>query len=118
MKSTPLYSDPIAWSQQVAKSGRRVVVWTVLHVCLISAGCLLVFWRLCALGLNPMVSLSTLLMGFVPIVLMGMILPACYLNALHQLLNLLRDQHVPVDSTNEIVAAQSIGLTGQPQSPT
>jgi len=114
MKLTPLFSDPIGWSEQVAKSRNRVKVLTVLHVSFISIGLLLVYWRICALGLSPVVSLATVLVGMVPIVFMGIILPAFYLNALHQLLKLVGDRKEDVNAVDELSQLHGIGSNGRP----
>ena len=95
---TPLWSDPIGWSNWFAKTKIHVLLVALAHVgmgllCLKSVGERLIF----------------------PFVMMGVLFPCCYLCALHQLLNIVKqkanaEQHagpVPSKSTQGEPADES-----------
>ena len=78
---TPLWSDPVGWSHQVAKTKLRVVVWTLMHIAFISCGLLML-----------KLEIFELIAGVAPIVLCGVMYPCLYMCAMHQLLEKAKNQ--------------------------
>ncbi len=99
MKWTPLWSDPVGWSEKLAKTKLRVLIWTLIHVCFVSGGLLMIYlmiyWSIRATHEfhdTPFLSLLAVLAGAGPIVFIGVGLPAMYLYAMHRLLVMLKAQ--------------------------
>jgi hypothetical protein len=88
---TPLWSDPVGWSEQVAKTRLRVLIWTLIHVGFVSGGIFSIYWLLPMLPADSHLSLLAILMGAIPIVFIGVAYPAMYLYAMYRLLKIVRE---------------------------
>jgi hypothetical protein len=71
-----LFTDPEWWAESVAKTKRRVVIYTLAHIGFVVAGAVLIATR-------------GLMAGMFPLVFAGVIMPSLLLTALHELLILL-----------------------------
>jgi hypothetical protein len=94
MKITPLFSNPVGWSEQVAKTARRVVVYGVVHIALFGLGLWMIhdlLVRAQAIGEYKLLSVGAMMPGGFLLFIGGVMFPAMYLYALHQLLVLLRN---------------------------
>jgi hypothetical protein len=65
--------DPVAWASQLARTKRRVVIWTLVHLAFVAGGIALVYKR----GMEA---------GAFPLVYIGVVMPCLYLGAMHELL--------------------------------
>jgi hypothetical protein len=91
---TPLWSDPVGWAEQVAKTKLRVLIWTLIHVCFVSAGIFSIYWLLQKLPADPAgstLSVYPILTGACPIIFIGVVYPAMYLYAMHRLLRMVKE---------------------------
>jgi hypothetical protein len=96
---TPLWSNPVGWSEQVAKTKLRVFLWTLIHLCFVSGGFVGFYWSLQVIykfrdtpSLIPSMTFLALVAGACPIVFIGVVYPAMYLYAMHRLLVMLKAQ--------------------------
>jgi len=92
---TPLWSDPVGWSEQVAKTRLRVLIWTFVHVGFVLGGIFSIYWLLRKLPTDSHLSLFAILMGACPIVFIGVGYPAMYLYAMYRLLKIVRERRDP-----------------------
>ena len=76
---TPLWSDPIGWSDWVAKTKLRVFIWTLIHTAFIGWG-IIMFQK------------GDFAAGVAPIVFVGVAYPCMYLCAMHQLLKIAKQK--------------------------
>lgn len=99
---TPLWSDPIGWSEWVAKTRLRVFIWTLFHIAIIFLG--LVIFKMSNDVLFKMsndpdlyrgvryLRFLVVIDGGMVIVLCGIVLPVMYLYAMHRLLKKIREE--------------------------
>jgi len=98
MKWTPLWSDPIGWSEKVAKTKCRVLIWTLIHLCFVLFGLFAVYWLQLKVYEFPdmfrshALILVAVLAGAWPILFIAVGFPAMYLYAMHRLLKMLKAQ--------------------------
>lgn len=76
---TPLHSDPVGWSDSMAKTRLRIVIYTLLQAACVFGGIVLTYER-------HLTSLGTYLLVYA-----GITMPMLYLVAMHKLLRLLRE---------------------------
>jgi hypothetical protein len=88
---TPLWSDPVGWAEQVAKTRLRVFIWTFIHICFVSGGIFGIYWLVQKLPADSNLTWYAVLMGACPIIFIGVAFPAMYLYAMHRLLKIVRD---------------------------
>ena len=96
---TPLWSDPVGWSEKVAKTKLRVFIWALIHIAFVLFGLCSIYWLLQkAFGIpgelgdsRPLILLA-IAGGAAPIVFIGIGYPVMYLYAMHRLLVMLRAQ--------------------------
>jgi hypothetical protein len=81
---TPLWSDPIGWSDWVAKTKLRILIWTLIHIAFVGGGII-------------MVQKGDIVAGAAPIVFVGVAYPCMYMCAMHQLLKILKQKRVAAD---------------------
>jgi hypothetical protein len=84
---TPIWSDPIGWSEQVAKTPLRVVSWIIVHIILVVFGLTLIYLYVRS-DLDPGLKLMIILGAGSPIFFIGVVFPAFYLYAIYRLLKL------------------------------
>jgi hypothetical protein len=84
------FGDPVAWAGQVARTKRRVVICTLVHLAFVAGGIALVYKR----GVEA---------GAFPLVYIGVMFPCMYLCAMHALLKLLgREQSAEGRSAGDV----------------
>jgi hypothetical protein len=92
MKSfTPLWSDPIGWAEQVAKTKLRVVLWILIHILFVAGGLASIYRLLSKLHGDSDVTAYLILVGACPIIFIGIGFPAMYLFAMYRLLKVVRE---------------------------
>lgn len=86
----PLWSDPVGWAEQVAKTKLRVFVWILIHIIFVAVGLAGTYLLLQKSHGDPDVSpyLIPALAG--PIVIIGIYYPAMYLYAMYRLLKIVK----------------------------
>ncbi len=92
---TPIWSDPVGWSEWVAKTKWRVFIWVFIHICFVSFGLFASYWLLQKIdGFQDSRELVLLaLLGAAwPILFFGVAFPAMYLYAMHRLLVMLEQR--------------------------
>jgi len=92
---TPIWSDPVGWSEWVAKTKWRVFIWVLIHLCFVSFGLFAIYWQLQKVGgfQDSRELILLVLSGAAgPILFIGVAFPAMYLYAMHRLLFMLRAQ--------------------------
>lgn len=92
---TPIWSDPVGWSEWVAKTKLRVFIWVLVHLCFVSFGLFAMYWLLQKVDgfrENRELVLLALSGAAWPFVFIGVGFPAMYLYAMHRLLVMLRAQ--------------------------
>ena len=92
---TPIWSDPVGWSEWVAKTKWRVFIWVLIHLCFVLFGLCAFYWLLQKVdGFRDSRELVLLvLLGAAwPILFIGVAVPAMYLYAMHRLLVMLKAQ--------------------------
>jgi hypothetical protein len=99
---TPLWSDPIGWSEAAAKTRLRMFILMSFHIAMTFLG--LVIFKMSNDMLFKMsndpdlfgdvryLRILVVLDGAMGIVLVGMILPAMYLYAMYRLLKIIREE--------------------------
>ena len=87
---TPLWSDPVGWADQVAKTKLRVLVWIFIHLLFVSAGIVAIHWFVQKMPTGSPDMWFAVLSGACPIVFIGIVYPAMYLYAMHRLLKIVR----------------------------
>jgi uncharacterized BrkB/YihY/UPF0761 family membrane protein len=97
MKWTPLWSDPVGWSEKVAKTKCRVFIWALIHLCFVSFGLVAIYWLQQKVYEFPdefrdRASLYAVLAGAWPILFIGVGFPAMYLYAMYRMLTMLKAQ--------------------------
>jgi hypothetical protein len=88
---TPLWSDPVGWAEQVAKTKLRVVLWILIHVGFVAGGLAGISWLLHKLPADSDASAYMILVGAAPIAFIGICFPAMYLYAMYRLLRIVRE---------------------------
>jgi uncharacterized membrane protein YcjF (UPF0283 family) len=92
---TPIWSDPVGWSEKVAKTKFRVCLWTVIHLCFVLFGLFAIYWllqKVDAFQNSRALILLAVFAGAWPILFIGVGYPAMYLYAMHRLLTKLKTQ--------------------------
>lgn len=86
----PLWSDPVGWAEQVAKTKLRVFVWILIHIVFVATGLAGAYVLLQKTRGDADVSpyLIPALAG--PIVIIGIYYPAMYLYAMYRLLKIVK----------------------------
>ena len=98
MKLTTIWSDPVGWSEKVAKTKCRVFIWALIHLCFVSFGLFAIYWLLQKVYELPdefhsrALIFYAVLAGAWPILFIGVGFPAMYLYAMHRLLTMLKAQ--------------------------
>ena len=98
---TPIWSNPIGWSEWMAKTRLRVFIGTLIHTAFIILGILLIHQvdsLYHAMGDDAGTHRFMSLMGALPLVVVGVGYPATYLYAMHRLLKIIsesRPQNTP-----------------------
>src|SRR5690348_640239 len=87
---TPLWSDPLGWADQVAKTKLRVFLWTFIHVLFVAAGIVAIYWLVQKAPADSPDTWLAVSAGACPIVFIGVLYPAMYLYAMHRLLKIVR----------------------------
>lgn len=87
----PLWSDPVGWAEQVAKTKLRVFLWVLIHIVFVSIGLAGTYVLLQKGDVDADVGpyLIPALAG--PIVIIGIYYPAMYLYAMYRLLKILKE---------------------------
>jgi hypothetical protein len=89
---TPLWSDPVGWAEQVAKTKLRVFLWVLIHIGFVAGGLAGIYWLLPKSHVNSDVSPYLLILsGAGPIVCIGIWFPAMYLYAMYRLLKIVKE---------------------------
>jgi hypothetical protein len=86
----PLWSDPVGWAEGVAKTKLRLCLSMLLHVVFVSGGILGTHWLMQKLPADSNVNWLVIMPGGFVFALIGIILPATYLYAMHRLLKIVR----------------------------
>jgi hypothetical protein len=92
---TPIWSDPVGWSEWIAKTKWRVFIWVLVHLCFVSFGLVAMYWLLQKIDgfqENRELVLVVIVCAASPLVFIGVGFPAMYLYAMYRLLALLRAQ--------------------------
>ena len=92
---TPIWSDPVGWSDWVAKTKWRVFIWVLVHLCFVAFGLFAMYWlleKIDGFQNSRELVLLALLGAACPILFIGVAFPAMYLYAMHRLLVMLRAQ--------------------------
>jgi len=76
----PLWSDPVGWSEQFAKTKLRVFIWILIHIASIPCALFLIIRA-------QFLSAGIMLMG-----LIGISYPCMYIYAMHRLLRIIKDK--------------------------
>jgi len=90
---TPIWSNPIGWAEQGAKTKLRIVIWVAIHAGFVALGLFMIYTRLTPHSVVPFddaYRLHALLSGAFPIVFIGVLYPAMYLYAMHRLLQIIK----------------------------
>ena len=75
---TPLWRDPIGWSDWIAKTKLRVIIWTLIHIAFI-------FWGFYTIKKDGLMSGAPL------IIFIGVAYPCMYMCAMYQLLKMAKE---------------------------
>src|ERR1019366_3128125 len=78
---TPIWSDPVGWSEKVAKTKFRVCLWTVIHLCFVLFGLFAIYWllqKVDAFQNSRALILLAVFAGAWPILFIGVGYPAMY----------------------------------------
>ncbi|MEI9478008.1 MAG: hypothetical protein WCO26_15720 [Deltaproteobacteria bacterium] len=110
---TPLWSDPVGWSEWVAKTKLRVFIWTLVHAVFVFGGLFAMHLMLRHFPSSTEDDLSTLVAlsaGALPIVLIGIGYPAMYLYAMFRMIKMLKGQEsqntAPEDTARKLADPQ------------
>jgi len=88
---TPLWSDPVGWAEQVAKTKLRVFLWVLIHIGFVAGGLAGIDWLLPKPHVDSDISPYLILAAAGPFVLIGIWFPAMYLYATYRLLKIVKD---------------------------
>lgn len=96
---TPIWRDPIGWSKWVGRTKWHVFAWSMVHVAFTGAGLLVIGL---SLKFYPKIPVSeeasfspfyfVILLGAMPIVLVGIAYPVMYIYAIYRLLRIVDDE--------------------------
>ena len=96
---TPLGSDPVGWSEKVAKTKLRVLIWSLIHLVFVLFGLCASYWFLQKAYEFPdtfrdgrALVLLAVFSGASPILFIGVAYPTMYLYAMYRLLAMLKEQ--------------------------
>lgn len=93
---TPLWRDPITWSEKMAGTKHRIVVFALVHLMMALFGMFVVYTgaQYVSEGSDPMLSpLTVFIIGSGPVVIWGVLCPVAYLYAIHMLLRALKNEN-------------------------
>ncbi len=90
---TPLWSDPIGWSEWVAKTKVHVLIWTLIHIAFVAWGLV-------------MIQKFGVMAGAFPIIFIAVAYPCLYLCAMHQLLKIAKQRQIAEQHTR-IVSSEA-----------
>lgn len=82
---TPIWSDPVGWSEAVAKTPLRIVSWVIIHIIFVTFA-LMQIYRLVPSDMDPHLKLLIVFGAASPIYFVGVFFPAMYLYAIYRLL--------------------------------
>jgi TRAP-type C4-dicarboxylate transport system permease small subunit len=114
---TPLSSDPIGWSEKLAKTRLRLFICTFIHIALVFFGLLSIYYlsnklsnvfrtldeqMAKELADNKIVSFIPFMGGGILIMAIGAFFPAMYLYAMHRLLKIIREREQSKSQDNPI----------------
>jgi hypothetical protein len=87
---TPLWSDPVGWAEQVAKTKLRVALWILIHIAFVAIGLAGIY--VLSQKAHPDTDVSSYLIPALagPIVIIGIWYPAMYLYAMYRLLKIVK----------------------------
>lgn len=68
---TPLWKDPVGWSEQVAKTKLRVFLWILVHISFVAGGLTGIYWLLKKSHGDSDATAYLILLGASPIVFIG-----------------------------------------------
>ncbi len=86
----PLWSDPVGWTEGVAKTKLRLCLSIFIHVVFVSGGILGTHWVVKKLPADSNLSWLAIMPGGFAFALVGVVFPALYLYAMHRLLKIIR----------------------------
>ena len=90
---TPIWSDPIGWSEWIAKTKVRAAVWVLIHLAFILTGLLGILRSANrASSVDLEINFSTILAGLFPIILIGFFYPCLYIIAMYKLLKTIKEE--------------------------
>ena len=92
---TPIWSDPIGWSEKVAKTKFRVFIFILAHASFTIAGFFMIYsllQRIHEFHSDCILTILALLGGAFPIFVVGIYLPALYIYAMHRLMRIIKEQ--------------------------
>jgi hypothetical protein len=95
MKITPLWKDPVGWAEQIAKTKRRVLIFSLVQLVFVGGGLGCIYWVSGDVEVlqNPRLQrLVPILVGAGPILGFGIGYPIMYLYALHRLLLIIKSE--------------------------
>ena len=92
--STPIWSDPIGWSEKVAKTKFRVFIFVLFHIIFVLAGFCGIYLLLQRheFQFDRTLTILALLGGAFPIFVVGIFNPALYLYAMHRLMRIIKEK--------------------------
>jgi len=91
--TTPIWSDPVGWSEKVAKTRFRIFILLLFHIYCVLMGLLMINKLLQSVQEGQVYRISTILeVGAFPIVIGGVFLPALYMYAVYRLLRIIKEK--------------------------
>ena len=87
---TPLWSDPVGWSEWIAKSIPQIFIFILIHIGFVFLGFLSIANLLNDSTVGSQISMLEIASRGWSIIFIGIFYPAMYLYAIHRLLKILR----------------------------
>ncbi|HLX72958.1 MAG TPA: hypothetical protein VKV04_25315 [Verrucomicrobiae bacterium] len=87
----PLWSDPVGWVEQVAKTKLRVFLWILIHTLFVAIGLVGTYTLLQKADVGADVSPYLIPALAAPVVIIGIYYPAMYLYAMYRLLKIVKE---------------------------
>ena len=109
---TPIWSNPIGWTEWIAKTPLRVTIWLLVHIGFVSAGFLMIYKQVMCLastGTDRELVPLAIMSGAFPIILIGVIFPALYLYAMYRLLKTIRKNNKDAEQAGPAYPPQGVG---------
>jgi predicted membrane protein len=96
MKTTLLWKDPVGWSEGCSKTPIRILITIMFHAALVFAGIYQVGkFATYEISQTQEISSLTLAVFSLPIIMIGIWMPALYLYAMYRLLKTIREKDQP-----------------------